>query len=240
MNAHRQTKQSDEQNFPVSDDEWEFLSSDNPLQPEPASASSQYDGLSLYFRASGQLKPLSEGEDLFLGKQIAYSQDVDAKEEARQRLAEGSFQLVIHLAKEVKKGNALLDMRDSIQAGYLGLMTAVDKYDYKRGIRFSTFAYWWIKKAIYESREVQQNLVRVPQSLRDSIRKYKKTSWQLRNSLGREPSLTEISSSMNISLAKVEMIAIAVHQEETIYIDGLESLSAGVAVSNFPEESDFN
>ena len=134
------------------------------------------------------------------------------------------------LAKEVKKGNALLDMRDHIQAGYLGLMTAVDKYDYKRGIRFSTFAYWWIKKAIYESIEAQQNLVRVPQGLRDYIRKYKKTSWQLRNSLGREPSLAELSNSMNLPLAKVEMIDIAAHQEETIYIDGLESL----------DESDFN
>jgi len=230
MTAHIQTKQSDEKDFPFSDDEWEFLDSDNPLQPEPASASSQYDGLSLYFGASEQLEPLSKEEEILLGKRIAESQDDEIIQQARQRLAEGSFQLVIHLAKEVKKGNALLDMRDSIQAGYLGLMTAVDKYDYKRGIRFSTFAYWWIKKAIYESIEAQQNLVLVPKGLRDYIRKYKKTSWQLRNSLSREPGLAELSNSMNLPLAKVEMIAIAVHQEETIYIDGLESL----------DESDFN
>jgi len=228
MTAHIKTKQSDEEDFPFSLEEWEFLN-DNSLQPESASLS-QYDGLSLYFRASGQLKPLSEGEEHCLSKQIAESQDVDVKEQARQRLAEGSYKLVIHIAKEIKKGNALLDMRDSIQAGYLGLMTAIDKYDYNRGIRFSTFAYWWIKKAILESVSSQQNLVRVPKGLRDCIRKYKKTSFKLRNSLGREPSLAEISSSMNISLAKVEMIAIAAHQEEIIYIDGLESI----------DESDFN
>jgi RNA polymerase primary sigma factor len=224
MTAHIQTKQSDEKDFPFSDYEWEFLDSDNPLQPEPASASSQYDGLSLYFRASGQLKPLSKGEDLRLGKRIAESQDDDLREQARQRLAEGSFHLVIHIAKEIKKNNALLDMRDSIQAGYLGLMTAVDKYDYKRGIRFSTFAYWWIKKAIYESIEAQQNLVRVPKGLRDYIRKYKKTSWQLRNSLSREPSLSEIAQSMNLPLTKIEVIAMAVHQEEMVYFDHLENL----------------
>jgi len=230
MNAHRQTRQSEEKDFSLSDYEWEFLDSDNPLQLEPASASSQYDGLSLYFRAWGQLEPLSKEEELFLGKRIAESQDDEMIQQARQRLAEGSFQLVIHIAKEIKKGNALLDMQDLIQAGYLGLMTAVDKYDYKRGIRFSTFAYWWIKKAIYESIETQQNLVHVPKGLREQIGKYKKTSFKLRNSLGREPSLTEISSSMNISLAKVEMIAIAAHQEEIIYIDGLESI----------DESDFD
>jgi len=223
MTAHIQKEQSDEKDFPFSDEEWEFLDSDNSLQSDSTSLSERYDGLSLYFCTSGKLKPLSEGEDVTLGKQIAESQDDKKREQARQRLAEGSFHLVIHLAKESKKQNARLDMRDLIQAGYLGLMKAVDKYDYKRGIRFSTFSYWWIKKAIYEWVKTQQNLVRVPKRLQAQIGKYKKASWQLRSSLGREPSLAEISISMNLPEATVEEIAMAAHQEEMVYIDHLES-----------------
>lgn len=220
-------QQSGEQDFPVlslfSDEDLPFLDSDNPLQSKAASLSNQYDGLSLYFRALGNLKPLSKGEDILLGKRIAESQDDEIREQARQRLAEGSFRLVIHLAKEIKNGNPLLDMRDSIQAGYLGLMMAIDKYDYKRGIRFSTFSYWWIKKSIYQSVGAQQHLVHVPKERQERMSKYKKTSRQLRDSLGREPSLAEIAQRMNLPKAAVEVIALAVHQEEMVYIDHLES-----------------
>lgn len=223
-------KQSGEKDFPVlsifSDDELECLDSDNPLQPKSDSLSNQYDGLSTYFRALGQLKPLSKGEDILLGKRIAESQDDEIIQQARQRLAEGSFRLVIHLAKEIKNGNPLLDMRDLIQSGYLGLMTAVDKYKYKykeREISFSTFSYWRIKKAIYESVGAEQNLVHVPKERQDRIRKYKKSTQQLRDSLSREPNLDEIAQRMNLPKAAVEVIAIAVHQEEMVYIDHLES-----------------
>jgi len=186
----------------------------------------QYDGLSLYFRALGKLEPLSKEDELLLGKQIAESKDVDAKEQAKQRLAEGSSRFVIHLAKEIQKKKAWSDIRDLSQAGYLGLMTAIDKYDYKLEIRFSTFSYWWIKKAMYESVTSQQNLVSVPKGLREQIGKYKKTFWQLRNSLSREPSLAEISIGMNLPEATVEMIAIAVHQEELVYLDHKDDESA--------------
>ena len=116
MNAHTPTKQSEEKDVPFSNTEGEFWASDNPID---SASLSQYDGLSLYFRASGQLEPLSQEEELFLGQRIAESQTDEIIQQARQRLAEGSCQLVIHLAKEIHKGNALLDMRDLIQAGYL-------------------------------------------------------------------------------------------------------------------------
>lgn len=222
MNS-QQKKQNNQNCLTFSDEGWELLEKDNLSQQDSALSSEQYDEMSLYFSKSGKPQPLSKGEDIALGKKIAESQSFEKKEQARQRLAEGSFYLLIHIAKEIKNQNQQLDIRDLIQAGYLGLMRAVDKYDYKRGIRFSTFSYWWIKKEIYESVKTQQELVHIPKWLKEQIGKYRKTSWQLKNTLGREPSLAEIAKSMNLPQAKVELIAIVANPDKIVYIEHLES-----------------
>ena len=143
--------------------------------------------LKIYLKEIGEIPLLTEKEEKELGKKCAEG-DMDAK----RRLEEGNLRLVVSIAKHYTgHGLAFLDL---IQEGNLGLMRAVEKYDYTKENRFSTYATWWIKEAITRALDEQSREIRVPVHVAESMRKVQKAGKQLQQELGREPSAAEIAA----------------------------------------------
>ena len=128
----------------------------------------------------------------------------EGDEEARKRLAEANLRLVVSIAKRyVGRGMQFLDL---IQEGNLGLLKAVEKYDYKKGFKFSTYATWWIRQAITRSIADQARTIRIPVHMVETINRLVRTSRQLLQELGREPKPEEIAERMEISVDRVREI----------------------------------
>lgn len=143
--------------------------------------------LKIYLREIGEIPLLTEEEEKELGKKCAEG-DMDAK----RRLEEGNLRLVVSIAKHYTgHGLAFLDL---IQEGNLGLMRAVEKYDYTKENRFSTYATWWIKEAITRALDEQSREIRVPVHVAENMKKVQKAGKQLQQELGREPSAAEIAA----------------------------------------------
>lgn len=143
--------------------------------------------LKIYLREIGEIPLLTEEEEKELGKKCAEG-DMDAK----RRLEEGNLRLVVSIAKHYTgHGLAVLDL---IQEGNLGLMRAVEKYDYTKENRFSTYATWWIKEAITRALDEQSREIRVPVHVAENMKKVQKAGKQLQQELGREPSAAEIAA----------------------------------------------
>lgn len=143
--------------------------------------------LKIYLKEIGEIPLLTEKEEKELGKKCAEG-DMDAK----RRLEEGNLRLVVSIAKHYTgHGLAFLDL---IQEGNLGLMRAVEKYDYTKENRFSTYATWWIKEAITRALDEQSREIRVPVHVAESMKKVQKAGKQLQQELGREPSAAEIAA----------------------------------------------
>lgn len=143
--------------------------------------------LKIYLREIGEIPLLTEKEEKELGKKCAEG-DMDAK----RRLEEGNLRLVVSIAKHYTgHGLAFLDL---IQEGNLGLMRAVEKYDYTKENRFSTYATWWIKEAITRALDEQSREIRVPVHVAENMKKVQKAGKQLQQELGREPSAAEIAA----------------------------------------------
>ena len=150
----------------------------------------------MYLKDIGKVPLLTAEEEVTLAKAMGEG-DVKAKE----RLINANLRLVVSIAKRyVGKGMQFLDL---IQEGNLGLMKAVDKFDYTKGFKFSTYATWWIRQAITRSIADQARTIRIPVHMVETINKLIKVSRLLLQQLGREPTQEEISKAMNISEAKV-------------------------------------
>ncbi len=161
------------------------------------------DPVRMYLKEIGKVPLLSGEEEIELAKRME-----NGDEEAKKRLAEANLRLVVSIAKRyVGRGMMFLDL---IQEGNLGLIKAVEKYDYRKGFKFSTYATWWIRQAITRAIADQARTIRIPVHMVETINKLIRVSRQLLQENGREPSPEEIAEEMGISVEKVrEIIKIA-------------------------------
>ena len=154
------------------------------------------DPVRMYLREIGKIPLLSYEEELELAKRI-----LDGDEEAAQKLAESNLRLVVSIAKKyVGRGMLFLDL---IQEGNMGLIKAVEKFDYHKGFKFSTYATWWIRQAITRAIADQARTIRIPVHMVETINKLIRTSRHLLQQLGREPTPEEIAKEMEITVEKV-------------------------------------
>ena len=153
----------------------------------------------------GPLDGASEEEKAEIKEEIKTLQrDVDKGADAKKRLAEANLRLVVSIAKRyVGRGMLFLDL---IQEGNLGLIKAVEKFDYKKGYKFSTYATWWIRQAITRAIADQARTIRIPVHMVETINKLIRVSRQLLQELGREPSPEEIAKEMNMPVERVREI----------------------------------
>ncbi len=157
------------------------------------------DPVRMYLKEIGKVPLLSAEEEIELAKRMELG-DQDAK----KRLAEANLRLVVSIAKRyVGRGMLFLDL---IQEGNLGLIKAVEKFDYRKGYKFSTYATWWIRQAITRAIADQARTIRIPVHMVETINKLIRVSRQLLQELGREPSPEEIAAEMNMPVDRVREI----------------------------------
>ena len=166
----------------ITDNNFEGVSVDDPVR--------------MYLREIGKIPLLSYEKELELAKRI-----LENDEEAKQELAEANLRLVVSIAKKyVGRGMLFLDL---IQEGNMGLIKAVEKFDYTKGFKFSTYATWWIRQAITRAIADQARTIRIPVHMVETINRLIRTSRHLLQQLGREPTPEEIAKEMDIPVEKV-------------------------------------
>lgn len=157
------------------------------------------DPVRMYLKEIGKVQLLTADEEIDLAKKMEAGDEY-----AKKRLCEANLRLVVSIAKRyVGRGMLFLDL---IQEGNLGLIKAVDKFDYRKGYKFSTYATWWIRQAITRSIADQARTIRIPVHMVETINKLIRVSRQLLQTLGREPTPEEISREMGITVDKVREI----------------------------------
>ena len=166
----------------ITDTDYEGINVDDPVR--------------MYLREIGRIPLLTYDQELDLAKRI-----LENDEEARQELAESNLRLVVSIAKKyLGRGMLFLDL---IQEGNMGLIKAVEKFDYTKGFKFSTYATWWIRQAITRAIADQARTIRIPVHMVETINKLIRTSRHLLQQLGREPTPEEIAEEMEIPVEKV-------------------------------------
>lgn len=159
---------------------------------------SSYDSIQMYLKEIGQYPLLVAHEEVELAKRIEVGD-----EEAKNILARSNLRLVVSIAKKYVGRSPDLTLLDLIQEGNLGLFKAVDKFDWTKGYKFSTYATWWIRQAITRALADQSRTIRVPVHMVETIAKYKQVVRRLSQDLGREPLAEEIAIEMNLDVEKV-------------------------------------
>ena len=195
---------------PIDDDELlpaldELEEIDEVTEEEIAEADSMADSYStddpvrMYLKEIGKVSLLTQEEEIELAARMS-----QGDEEAKRRMAEANLRLVVSIAKRyVGRGMLFLDL---IQEGNLGLIKAVEKFDYTKGYKFSTYATWWIRQAITRAIADQARTIRIPVHMVETINKVIRVSRQLLQELGHDPSAEEIAAEMNILVEKVRDI----------------------------------
>jgi RNA polymerase primary sigma factor len=162
---------------------------------------SGYDSIQMYLREIGQYPLLTAQEEKDLAKRITEGDD-----EARNLLARANLRLVVSIAKKYVGRSPDLTLLDLIQEGNLGLFKAVDKFDFTKGFKFSTYATWWIRQAITRALADQSRTIRIPVHMVETMAKYKQVSRRLAQDLGRDPMPEEIATEMNVEVEKIYQI----------------------------------
>ena len=176
--------------------------SDKQLEEEYENAKLD-DPVRMYLKEIGKIPLLTPEEEFEVAKDLV-SEDEKARDAARKRMSEANLRLVVSIAKRyVGRGMQLLDL---IQEGNLGLMKAVEKFDYTKGYKFSTYATWWIRQSITRAIADQARTIRIPVHMVETINKVLRTSHSMVQSLGREPTTQEIADELHMDLQKVEEI----------------------------------
>jgi len=162
---------------------------------------SSYDSIQMYLKEIGQYPLISGNREKELARKIEAGD-----EEAKNLLARANLRLVVSIAKKYANRSADLTLLDLIQEGNLGLFKAVDKFDWTKGYKFSTYATWWIRQAITRALADQSRTIRVPVHMVETIAKYKQVVRRLSQDLGRDPLPEEIAIEMNLPVDKVYTI----------------------------------
>lgn len=179
--------------------------------PEAFDLSDIYDdSIQMYLREIGKVPLLNGEEEIDLAKRVA-----KGDEGARKRLTEANLRLVVSIAKKYMGRN--LGLLDLIQEGNLGLFRAVEKFDWRKGYKFSTYATWWIRQAITRALADQSRTIRIPVHMVETLNKYAQAERQLVQDLGREPLPEEIAAEMGIEVEKVYHLKKI--SQETVSID---------------------
>ena len=161
------------------------------------------DPIRMYLKEIGKIKLLSPEEELEVAKKMVEGSEQE-RDAARKRMSEANLRLVVSIAKRyVGRGMQLLDL---IQEGNLGLMKAVEKFDYTKGYKFSTYATWWIRQSITRAIADQARTIRIPVHMVETINRVLRTSHSMVQKLGREPTTTEIAQELHMEVSKVEEI----------------------------------
>ncbi len=178
---------------------------DMNVDEEPAKgysrSDSQYDSIQMYLREIGKYPLLTGQEERDLAKRI-----LEGDAEARNLLARANLRLVVSIAKKYVGRSPDLTLLDLIQEGNLGLFKAVDKFDFTKGFKFSTYATWWIRQAITRALADQSRTIRIPVHMVETIAKYKQVSRRLSQDLGRDPLAEEIALEMGVDVDKIYQI----------------------------------
>ena len=159
-------------------------------------SSSASNAMKMYLKEIEEYKMLTASEEIELAKEIDNSIP-----EAKEKFINANYRLVVSIAKKYRKEN--VDMLDLIQAGNIGLIKAVEKYDYEKGFKFSTYATWWIKQSITRYIDDCENTIRIPVHLHQRINFIKRKKQELSNELQREPSLDELAEVCDMEPDKI-------------------------------------
>jgi len=162
------------------------------------SGDSSYDSIQMYLKEIGQYPLISASEERELAQRIALGD-----EEAKNLLARANLRLVVSIAKKYVGRSADLTLLDLIQEGNLGLFKAVEKFDWEKGYKFSTYATWWIRQAITRALADQSRTIRIPVHMVETISKYKQVVRRLSQDLGREPLPGEVATEMGLDVEKI-------------------------------------
>ncbi|MFH1402378.1 MAG: sigma-70 family RNA polymerase sigma factor [Patescibacteria group bacterium] len=168
------------------------------LLPKKPKYSRSFDSIQMYLKEIGQYELLTQSQETDLAKRI-----MAGDEEAKNLLARANLRLVVSIAKKYTNRSADLTLLDLIQEGSLGLFKAVEKFDYTKGFKFSTYATWWIRQAITRALADQSRTIRIPVHMVETIAKYKQISRKLSQELGRNPLPEEIAVEMDLPVEKV-------------------------------------
>ncbi len=160
-----------------------------------------YDSIQMYLKEIGQYPLIAASEERDLAKRIEKG-DIEAK----NLLARANLRLVVSIAKKYVGRSSDLTLLDLIQEGNLGLFKAVEKFDWTKGYKFSTYATWWIRQSITRALADQSRTIRIPVHMVETISKYKQVVRRLSQDLGREPLVEEIATEMNLEVEKIHII----------------------------------
>ena len=159
------------------------------------------DSVQMYLREIGKISLINANEEKEFARQIE-----KGDQEAKNKLAKANLRLVVSIAKKYVGRSPNLTLSDLIQEGNLGLFRAVEKFDWRKGFKFSTYATWWIRQAITRALADQARTIRIPVHMIETISKYQQVVRRLTQDLGREPLAEEIASEMNIDVDKIRHI----------------------------------
>jgi RNA polymerase primary sigma factor len=178
-----------------------LLNLDNDISDKDMNKGAVHDSIQMYLKEIGQYPLIHASEEKDLAKRIEKG-DVEAK----NLLARANLRLVVSIAKKYVGRSANLTLLDLIQEGNLGLFKAVEKFDWTKGYKFSTYATWWIRQSITRALADQSRTIRIPVHMVETISKYKQTHRRLSQDLGREPLAEEIATEMGIPVEKIHVI----------------------------------
>ena len=179
----------------------DLLSFEEETKKKGKESEARIDPVQMYLKEIGQVSFLTAAEEKELAKKIEKGDD-----EAKKKLAKANLRLVVSIAKRYVGRSPNLTMLDLIQEGNLGLFRAVEKFDWRRGYKFSTYATWWIRQAITRALADQARTIRIPVHMVETISKYTQVRRRLLQDLGREPLPEEIAAEMGIEVGKVHHI----------------------------------